>query len=298
MTQKLKFMSPVVEVSSSVPGIKFAVVEVTPAIALEWLKRNFSRNRSLNKAAVARYAREMKAGAWRLSHQSIAFDSSGTLIDGQHRLRAVVESGCTVAFLVSHYEGLATSLEVIDTGTVRPLASVMEIRGTVDKGTGASVSAVLNALANLISGAIRRQLSTPDMERLYAAHREGIDFGAQLSRSHKITAAFGAAAAYTYPICPQRIESLFVQAAKNDGLSIYSGAWHLNRLLRLGSQTHAQRLDNSQAAVKCAMLHMKDREVKLLKVAVEGSLDGMAWAEKERVKLGLFTGMWADEASP
>ena len=66
MTQKLKFMSPVVEVSSSVPGIKFAVVEVTPAIALEWLKRNFSRNRSLNKAAVARYAREMKAGAWRL----------------------------------------------------------------------------------------------------------------------------------------------------------------------------------------------------------------------------------------
>ena len=41
-------------------------------------------------------ARDMKAGHWRLTHQGIAFDPAGVLIDGQHRLWAIVESDTTL----------------------------------------------------------------------------------------------------------------------------------------------------------------------------------------------------------
>lgn len=60
-------------------------VDVTPEMAAKWLEGNVL-NRPLKQAHVDRLAREMAAGRWRLTHQGIAFDVSGCLIDGQHRL--------------------------------------------------------------------------------------------------------------------------------------------------------------------------------------------------------------------
>jgi hypothetical protein len=48
------------------------VIDVTPAIADEWLSTCNSHNRKLVEAHVERLAGEMKAGRWRLTHQGIA----------------------------------------------------------------------------------------------------------------------------------------------------------------------------------------------------------------------------------
>lgn len=58
--------------------------------ALKMLSRNTARNRKLSQATVKGYAAEMLAGRWAVTHQGIALSADGTLVDGQHRLAAIV----------------------------------------------------------------------------------------------------------------------------------------------------------------------------------------------------------------
>jgi hypothetical protein len=78
-------------------------IEITPEIAQDMMKYN-TCNRPLSKNTVAKYASMMKKGEWYLSHQAIAFtkDEKGNsiLVDGQHRLAAVMQSGTTVTSTV------------------------------------------------------------------------------------------------------------------------------------------------------------------------------------------------------
>lgn len=64
-------------------------------MAETWLSRN-SNNRNLRGQVIASYARDMKSGAWVLNGETVKIASNGQLLDGQHRLNAVVESGQTV----------------------------------------------------------------------------------------------------------------------------------------------------------------------------------------------------------
>lgn len=73
---------------------------LTPEGAAGYLKHNVEpeagkkgSNRSWVAARVDSYATEMLAGRWKFNHQGIAFNTDGNLIDGQHRLRAVVKAG-------------------------------------------------------------------------------------------------------------------------------------------------------------------------------------------------------------
>jgi len=82
--------------------IKFSEEVVTPEMAAEWLKKN-KGNRPVIKAAVSAYARDMQAGKWRPVHQPIAFDARNNLVDGQHRLHAIVKSGECIRMCVARY---------------------------------------------------------------------------------------------------------------------------------------------------------------------------------------------------
>jgi hypothetical protein len=53
----------------------------------------------------------MKGGSWRLTHQGIAFNCDGTLLDGQHRLAAIIESGIAVQMLVAR--GVETANQMV-----------------------------------------------------------------------------------------------------------------------------------------------------------------------------------------
>lgn len=76
------------------------IVSVTPQMAEAWLKNNVA-NRKLRPTIVDTYASDMKSGRWVPSHQGIAFDSKGELVDGQHRLSAIVKSGVIVKMVVT-----------------------------------------------------------------------------------------------------------------------------------------------------------------------------------------------------
>ena len=80
--------------------MKMSIETITPEIAAEYLKANRS-NRPLKKKLIDNYARTMRAGDWKLTHQGIAFNCDGTLLDGQHRLEAIRQSETPIQMSVT-----------------------------------------------------------------------------------------------------------------------------------------------------------------------------------------------------
>jgi len=102
---------------------------VTPEIAKQWLVRNVS-NRRVSPPLVERYARDMGAGNWELNGETVKFDSSRRLIDGQHRLSAIIKSGKSTKMYVA--TGLPTNHRIaatIDNGRARSASDILKMHG-------------------------------------------------------------------------------------------------------------------------------------------------------------------------
>lgn len=80
--------------------VETTVELITPKKAAEYLKHN-TLNRPIRSRHLEILMREMTSGNWKLTHQGIAFDEAGNLLDGQHRLTAVVLTGVTIESLVT-----------------------------------------------------------------------------------------------------------------------------------------------------------------------------------------------------
>ena len=81
-------------------SITFAVVLVTPELAAEWLATRNTHNRKIRTQRVALLAEDMTRGSWVFDAMPLRFATDDTLLDGQHRLAAVVRSGLPQHFLV------------------------------------------------------------------------------------------------------------------------------------------------------------------------------------------------------
>lgn len=122
-------------------GLKIEYVEITPDIARSWLDTN-QNNRRINKRFVSQFVQDMKSGNWQITGDAIRFDSNGTLIDGQHRLRACIEAGASFPSYVMY--GLdPSSKEVIDTGKARSARDVLSMRGLTNSGAIATALKII-----------------------------------------------------------------------------------------------------------------------------------------------------------
>jgi hypothetical protein len=83
--------------------ITFTLTEITPATAAIMLGKNID-NRKLTANTVRVYAADMRLRKWRVTHQAIAVGEDGKIIDGQHRLHAIISSGETVTMYVAIYQ--------------------------------------------------------------------------------------------------------------------------------------------------------------------------------------------------
>lgn len=103
------------------------VVLLTPALAQECLNRNKS-NRPVAKNHVVGLSNAIKRGEWQLTHQGLAFDVNGNLIDGQHRAYAVVDAGISITTMIS-FGVSADAFEVLDYGRKRSISDVLALTG-------------------------------------------------------------------------------------------------------------------------------------------------------------------------
>lgn len=101
-------------------------ITVTPKIAEYILDTMNTGNRPIKKGVVMKYSKIMEDGNWRFSPETISVSKSGKLLNGQHRLLAVVNSGMTAKFL------FATGFDddvfsVLDRGATRTRSDALGI---------------------------------------------------------------------------------------------------------------------------------------------------------------------------
>ena len=126
----------------------YELLQINPGIAQLLLARN-QDNRSMTSSRVEVYARDIAAGAWEVNNQGIALGQDGTLLDGQHRLAAVIRARCPVMMLVAY--GLPPTVRyTIDQGRARSLADTLRI---VDGNPeSARIVSWFKAIEHLVSG--------------------------------------------------------------------------------------------------------------------------------------------------
>lgn len=124
-------------------SIQTETIQMTPEMAAEILDNN-NKNRHLRKPQVEFHLNNINRGLWELTHQGVAIDRNGNLLDGQHRLEAIRLSGKSVPIMVSR--GMDPNLmQVIDTGARRSPGDVFKIADIPNPAvTSAMVRAVMN----------------------------------------------------------------------------------------------------------------------------------------------------------
>lgn len=134
--------------------------DVTPEWATSILEKHDAsivagsfKQRNVIRRVVESYARDMKAGNWGLTGQGITFDTEGNLLDGQHRLYAVVRAGVVVKMLVMWdvpptVNDRLKTINTMDSGKKRDLGGQLKIEGVTNYFNHASATRLLGMLSS------------------------------------------------------------------------------------------------------------------------------------------------------
>lgn len=138
-------------------GVGAHVVHVTPELAAQILVDHNHSNRKIRPSVVNKYARLMSNGDWKVTPEAICVSVTGRLLQGQHRLLAIVKSGASCNFLFA--TGFADDVfDVLDRGAGRSTADALGIPQRL-----AEVSKILVTISigstNLVTDADTRRAS-------------------------------------------------------------------------------------------------------------------------------------------
>lgn len=114
-------------------GIYGQVINVSPELAKRWLEDHNDRNRKLARNRVDQYARDMRDGEWTFDGSPINFNPEGQLLNGQHRLHAIVQSHTTQPIQV-FFNVPTESQANMDTGMPRRLSDYYTMEGVPNSG--------------------------------------------------------------------------------------------------------------------------------------------------------------------
>lgn len=142
------------------PNVAAEVMTITPALAQRWLDATPGNRRERAKR-VEQWARDMRAGRWRLNGEAIILDRDGRLLDGHHRCRAIVLSGVAVQCLVVQNVDRESAAYTIDTGIGRDAVDALAFSNSDIKKLGIPLTRI-KAIANFcILIALRYNQKTP-----------------------------------------------------------------------------------------------------------------------------------------
>ncbi|MCC5828943.1 MAG: hypothetical protein JJU36_05800 [Phycisphaeraceae bacterium] len=177
-------------------------VRVDPDLAFAWLDQHNTNNRKVSQKHVERLARDMAEGKWVLTHNGIAFGPDGTLLDGQHRLWAIIESGCTIEMFV-YCNMDPKSMMAIDCGKTRSMADILNIageNGEVSKNDLATLRAMLGGFSN------PPILSPSEASEAMRRHHDAIEF--TVANLPTVTSARGVNTAITRAVIARAFYSV------------------------------------------------------------------------------------------
>jgi hypothetical protein len=144
-----------------------SLIEICPKIAQTMLSVNLA-NRPISTRHIATLSRAMIEGDWKINGDMIRISKTGKVIDGQHRLHAVILSQTTIRSWVM--VGLDDDVfDTIDIGKKRSIADTLSCRG---EKNATSLGASLRLLDKYYKGTVEAgaSYSTTDIEKVLEAH--------------------------------------------------------------------------------------------------------------------------------
>lgn len=104
------------------------IIDITPALAKKWLEESSFDNRNIRKANLEKIIADIDSGLWVFDGNPIRFNQKGDVLDGQHRLTAVIRTGKTIKSLV--IRGIADRAKMtIDVGAGRKTSDILHFNG-------------------------------------------------------------------------------------------------------------------------------------------------------------------------
>lgn|SRR5512138_2185096 len=212
---------------------------ITPAIARQMLDKNIEHNRKINPVRVIAYADDMSNGDWETeTGETIKFNTDGFLIDGQHRLSAVMVSKTSVEMYVA-YDVPPEALYLLDTGKSRTFGDTLKIK-EIPNGNRAGAVAKWVAMYRLgfPTNKGHRNITPAQLLKTFEKDPEGFAEAARraddLRRMKLSTSIVGGVAFYLFnEISPSLASNFFDQLVSGANLPTKSPILVLrNRLMR------------------------------------------------------------------
>ena len=124
------------------------VEHITPVIAQKYLETSPENRMTVSSRRVVKtYAEAMRNGEWVLNGETIVFDEDGKLMQGHHRMAAVVESGCSIDFLVVRNVPRDRAWTTYNCGLKTNLGQMLAMKNIKNASL---VAAIVNVNANLV----------------------------------------------------------------------------------------------------------------------------------------------------
>lgn len=126
------------------PGFECTLELITPELAEFYLSKlpnsqSKIQQRSQSSGLIDRYAGDMASEQWLFIADVIRFNTLGELVDGQHRLRSIIQSGTSEFQLVAR--GLEPeSFAVFDTGRARSFTDALRSLGVANVSMAAGTT--------------------------------------------------------------------------------------------------------------------------------------------------------------
>jgi hypothetical protein len=271
------------------------VEDIDPSLAKLLLEANV-RNRPISGAHVRSLARDMASGNWRLTHQGIALDRDGRLVDGQHRLSAIVESNTTQKLAVT-YNVDPESFHSVDVGIQpRSIAQIVGlVRGTKYATAVTAASKVLwHVLEENHDQPIRLKWTESEVSSMLDKFETDLVWvcervcNVKMLKQAPVIAALG----YAAPVARESVADLIEKLKYRANMTKTQAAcW--KALERLGTvSTHDRRLDMTTLVLKVIMHHLKgENDLQSISVRSDAHLDQPVYGffRARRKKLGLVT---------
>lgn len=139
--------------------MKIEKILITPEMAKKMLEMN-TNNRVANQAYIHKYAREMVNGTWKENTgELIKISKSNIILDGQHRLLAIIKANKCINFHVAT-EVEDDAFTVLDTGKTRSTGDIFKLAGVKNYNNISSITQLYNNVYNNRSKAIKSTNTT------------------------------------------------------------------------------------------------------------------------------------------
>lgn len=249
--------------------IRSRVTLMTPKAARKILERN-PANRQKNEDFILSLAAAIENGEWEANGVPIIIDEDGNLLDGQHRLEAVILANKPVEMLV--VTGPSRSVfTTIDTGMKRSISHMLHIEGESNCNVlGAAVSWLFKLTTGSVFATGRaktpRARQAVELLHRHSPIRDSVTVGRSVK--HVMSASIATCLHYLFgKVNHEKADEFFAKLETGEGLRKTQAVYLLREqlLANRGSKRKLTSVAQVALAIKAFNVSMNGDNMKLLR---------------------------------